>query len=100
MNVETFLVAFSSPTRVRVAMLLSGNELTLGDIVQKYQRIHDTPVYRATIYRAVEGLSEVGLAEKKYDNSRKRITYKLKCDKVIVDFASRTIVFGDRKNLL
>ena len=58
------------------------------------------PRYRQSINKALEKLKDSGLVEKFYDENKKRLVYKIKNKKIIINFISMQVEsFKDKKNM-
>jgi len=92
MDLEPYLTVFSTPLRVRTAIILAGKEMTVKEIIDKYEKNYGETKNRETVYRILESFVERDIAKKKYEEKEKKIKYKLLIEKAVVDFVAEEVI--------
>jgi Fe2+ or Zn2+ uptake regulation protein len=95
MEPESFLIAFSTPIRVRVCIALGDKELTLKQIFEECKNKYSETKNRETIYRALEELLKYNIVDKRYNKKEKRICYNLRVKKALIDFVAGKVELKD-----
>jgi Fe2+ or Zn2+ uptake regulation protein len=90
-NLESFLTAFKTKTRVRICVVIGDEELTLSQIFEKYKFKYNENPNRETIYRGLENLVKYDIIEKRYDKKTKLLYYSLKVKGGFFDFVKNEI---------
>ncbi|MGC9781719.1 MAG: transcriptional repressor [Candidatus Heimdallarchaeota archaeon] len=93
MELAKFGKTVSNPIRTLILSILAQNEInTLKEcfilVKKEYPSIH-----RETVYRSLENLFQNGLILKEYSHVKKRLVYKLKSKKLVVNLLERTAKF-------
>lgn len=89
-------IALSNPTRVNLLQLLSDSNYEASEAHEVYNRTFKQGKHRESIYRELEKLVDIGLAEKDYNQEEKRLVYSLPYEFAKVDFANSEIVLSER----
>ena len=84
MNIQKLAAALSSNTRILIAKLLTKKPLSSIEVYRELKK--EKNILRESVYRALEKLVEAGLLKKIYDQTEKKVKYKLVKKKIIIDF--------------
>lgn len=84
MNIQKLAAALSSNTRILIAKILTKKPLSSTEVCRELKK--EKSILRESVYRALERLVEAGLLKKMYDQTDKKVKYRLVKKKITIDF--------------
>jgi DNA-binding HxlR family transcriptional regulator len=72
---------FRNRNKLKILQELGSKHASLNEI---FENLKGEIKYKDNLYRNLEDMVQAGLVEKEYDKSTKRITYRLKVEKIIL----------------
>ena len=82
---EDLLSVLSSPLRIEILKLIAERPMSVNEMLSELTRRGFRVKYRESVYKVVEKLVSVGIADKYYDTTKKGIVYKLQKTRVEID---------------
>jgi hypothetical protein len=82
---QDLLSILSSPLRIEILKLTGERAMSINEMISELTRRGFRVKYRESVYKVVEKLVSVGIADKYYDTMKKSIVYKLQKTRVEID---------------
>lgn len=96
MEINKVMYSLKNELRREIIKILYQKPMTIAEIRKKLKE--KAPVYRQSVNRALDILSDSKLVKKEYSEKEKRIVYSLIFNKITINFKDMTIQTKEGKN--